>query len=93
MTWSSPICHLRSHSPVCIDFYLFIVGIGPILNKELKFIYLSDRSDHTCVFQLGISTIRVILDTQHFRIISIILCFDIFFFFWAIYHNTAYMKL
>ena len=30
--------------------HLFIVGIGPILNKELEFIYRSDRSDCTCVY-------------------------------------------
>ena len=39
-TWSRPRCHLRSHSPVCIKNHLFIVGIGPILNKELEFIFL-----------------------------------------------------
>ena len=30
--------------------HLFIVGIGPILNKELEFIYRSDRSDRTYVY-------------------------------------------
>ena len=30
--------------------HLFIVGIEPILNKELEFVFLSDRSDHTCVY-------------------------------------------
>ena len=30
--------------------HLFIVGIGPILNKDLKFIYRSDRSDLTYVY-------------------------------------------
>ena len=38
MTWSSPRCHLCSHYSVCIKNHLFIVGIGPILNEELKFI-------------------------------------------------------
>ena len=46
-TCSSPICPLRSHSLVCIENHLFIVGIGPILNKELEFIF---RSDCTCVY-------------------------------------------
>ena len=39
LTRSIPICHLRSHSLVCIKNRLFIVGIGPILNKYLEFIY------------------------------------------------------
>ena len=43
-TWSIPRCHLHSHSPVCIENKLFIVGIVPILNKGLVFIYRSDRS-------------------------------------------------
>ena len=30
--------------------YIFIVGIGPILNKEHEFIYLSDRSDSMYVY-------------------------------------------
>ena len=33
--WSIPRCHLRYHSLVCIENPLFIVGIVPILNKEL----------------------------------------------------------
>ena len=43
------------NSLICIENHLFIVGIGKILNKELKFIYCSDRSDcsdcsdRTCV--------------------------------------------
>ena len=32
-TWSSPRRPLRSHSMVCIKNHLFIVVIGPILNK------------------------------------------------------------
>ena len=50
MTGSSPRCPLRSHSLVCIKNQLFIVGIGPILNKELEFTYLSDRSDRKYVY-------------------------------------------
>ena len=30
---------VRSHSLVCIENHLFIVGIGPILNKELEPIF------------------------------------------------------
>ena len=33
MTWSIPRFTLRSYSLVCIENHLFIVGIGPILNK------------------------------------------------------------
>ena len=50
MTWSGPRCPLGSHSLVCIENHLIIVGIGPILNKELEFIFRSDRSDRTCVY-------------------------------------------
>ena len=49
-TWSSPKFPLCSHSLVCIENHLFIVGIGPILDKELKLIFRSDRSDRTCVY-------------------------------------------
>ena len=35
MTWSSLRCPLLSHSLVCIKNNLFIVGIGPIFDKEL----------------------------------------------------------
>ena len=49
-TCSSRRCPLRSHSLVCIGNHLFIVGIVPILNKELEFIFRSDRSDRTCVY-------------------------------------------
>ena len=35
LTCSIPRCPLRSHSLVCIENHLFIVGIGPILDKEL----------------------------------------------------------
>ena len=38
-TCSSPRCHLRSHSLVCIKNHLFIVGIGPILNREIELIF------------------------------------------------------
>ena len=50
MTWSSPRCPLRSRFLVCIKNHLFIVGIGPIINKELGFIFRSNRSDCTCVY-------------------------------------------
>ena len=49
-TWSSPRCPLRSHSLVYIENHLFTVGIGPILNKELEFIFWYNRSDHTYVY-------------------------------------------
>ena len=59
---SSPRCPLRSHSLVYIENYLFIVEIGPILNKELEFIYRSDRSYHTYTYsQVSIYTIRLII--------------------------------
>ena len=48
VTCSIPRCPLRSHSLVCIENNLFVVGIGPILNKELELIFRSDRSDHKC---------------------------------------------
>ena len=38
-TWSSPRFSLRSHSLICIKNHLFIIEIGPILNKELEFIF------------------------------------------------------
>ena len=50
MTGSIPKCPLRSYYLVCIKNCLFIVGIGPILNKELKFIFRSDRSDFTYIY-------------------------------------------
>ena len=40
----------QSHSLVCIENNLFIVGIGPIYSKELEFIYRSDRCDCTYVY-------------------------------------------
>ena len=49
-TWYSPIFPLHSHSLVCIENHLFILGIGPILNEELKFIFRSDRYVRTCVY-------------------------------------------
>ena len=49
-TCSSPIRAVRSHSLVCSKNSLLIVGIGPILNKELELIFRSDRSDRTCVY-------------------------------------------
>ena len=50
VTCSSPRRAVRSHSLVCIENSLLIVGIGPILNKELELIFRSDRSDRTCVY-------------------------------------------
>ena len=41
---------VRSHSLVCSENCLLIVGIGPILNKELENIFRSDRSDCTYVY-------------------------------------------
>ena len=38
-TCSSPRCPLCSNSMVCTENQLFIVGIGPIINKELEFIF------------------------------------------------------
>ena len=38
-TCSSPRRAIRSHSLVCSENYLLIVGIGPILNKELELIF------------------------------------------------------
>ena len=32
-TWSIPICLLRSHSLVCIENHLFLLGIWPIRDK------------------------------------------------------------
>ena len=49
MTWSIPGCTLCSHSLAYTENNLFIVGIGPILNKELEFIFRSDRSDRAYV--------------------------------------------
>ena len=49
MTWSRPRCPLRSHY-LCIKNHLFIVGIGPILKKELGFIFQSDLSVRTYVY-------------------------------------------
>ena len=49
-TCSSPRCPVRSHSLVCSENSLLIVGIGPILNKELELIFRSVRSDRTCVY-------------------------------------------
>ena len=49
-TCSSPRCPLRSHSLVCTENNLFIVGIGPILNKKIELIFRSDRSDRTYVY-------------------------------------------
>ena len=50
LTCSSPRRAVRSHSLVCSENSLFIVGIGPILIKELELIFRSDRSDRMCVY-------------------------------------------
>ena len=53
LTCSSPRRAVLSHSLVCSENSLLIVGIGPILNKELELIFRSDRSDRsdrTCVY-------------------------------------------
>ena len=49
LTGSSPRFPLRSHSLVCIKNHLFILGIGPILDKVLEFIYRSDHSDRILI--------------------------------------------
>ena len=50
LTCFIPRCPVGSHSLVCSKNSLLIVGIGPILNKELGLIFRSDRSDCTCVY-------------------------------------------
>ena len=50
MTVSIPIFHLQSHYLVCIKNHWFMVGIWPILNKEIEFIYRSYCSDCTYVY-------------------------------------------
>ena len=59
-TCSSPICPLRSHFLVCIKNHLYIVGIGPIFNRELKSIFRSGP----CVVRLTICVIFVYTKTQ-----------------------------
>ena len=49
-TCSSPRRAVPSHSLVCSENYLLIVGIKPSLNKELELIFRSDRSYRTCVY-------------------------------------------
>ena len=49
-TCSSPRRAVCSYSLVCSENSLLIVGIGPILNKELELVFRSDRSDRTCVY-------------------------------------------
>ena len=50
MTCSRPRRDVRSHSLVCSENSLLIIGIGPVLNKELELIFRSDRSDCTWVY-------------------------------------------
>ena len=47
---SIPRRAVRSHSLVCSKNSLLIVGIGPIINKELELIFRYDQSDCTCVY-------------------------------------------
>ena len=49
-TCSSPRRAVCYHYLVISENYLLIVGIGPILNKELELIFRSDCSDCTCVY-------------------------------------------
>ena len=50
VTCSSPRRDVRSHSLVCSENSLLVVGIGQILNKELELIFPYDGSDRTCVY-------------------------------------------
>ena len=34
-TWYSPKCCIRSHYLLCIENHLFVIGIGPIRDKEI----------------------------------------------------------
>ena len=49
-TCSSPRRAVCSHSLVCSKSSLLILGIGSVINKYLKLIFWSDRSDRTCVY-------------------------------------------
>ena len=49
-TCSSPRWAVSSRSLVCSENSLSIVGIGPILIKELELIFWSDRCDRRCVY-------------------------------------------
>ena len=50
LTGSIPRYPLRSHTLLCIENYLFIIVIWPILNEDLEFIYQSDCSDRKYVY-------------------------------------------
>ena len=50
MTCSISRRAVRYHSLVCSEKSILIVGIGPIINKELKLIFRSDRPDRTFVY-------------------------------------------
>ena len=84
--WSRPRRPLCSHSLVCSKNHLFIIGIGPICDKELWFfsIWLIWSYVH---FMLGNSTIIYICDAQHLNIIYIILYSSILHFFFEHYFN------
>ena len=49
-TCSRPRRDVRSNSLVCSEKSLLIVGIGPILDKELELIFRSNCSDRTFVY-------------------------------------------
>ena len=75
-----------------VKTHLFIVGIVPIRNKELQFIF-SIRSIWSYMrFKLGENTIRYIYDTHNLNILCIISYYDIFTFF-RIITITTYMLL
>ena len=50
MTCSIPRRAVRSHFLVCSKNYLLIIGIEPIINKEIELILWYDCSDRTCVY-------------------------------------------
>ena len=78
MTCYSPRHLLLSHYLVRNKNHLFIVGIGPICDRELWFNFSTLSYVH---FMSGYSTIRYIYDTQHLNIFYIISYFGIFSFF------------
>ena len=89
LTFSIPRCHISSHSLVCIIIYIYCRNRTKYQQRAQ--IYLSIWLILLYVHsKLSNITIRVILDTYHLNVISIILFFDIFFFFWDIYHNIIY---
>ena len=77
MTWSIPKHLFCSHFLVCSKNHIFIVGIGPIRDKELKFTPIILIWSYVR-FILYNSTIRYICDTQNLNIICIISYLNIF---------------